>query len=739
MKQVGDRIELKNSGYFKQLLAALLIFGQITAIGPVDGMEIKKVDTAKLPDDGGEKYNRLIFEKSPYLLQHAENPIDWYPWGEEAFARAVRENKPIFLSIGYSTCHWCHVMAGEAFTSAEVAEIINRHFIAIKVDREERPDIDAIYMKVCQILTGRGGWPLTVFLTPDRQPFFAGTYFPVESAYGRPGLVDVLESTVELWKSDRAKIAGNAAKITALINNERSVERDVDKIDAEILGKLFKQLAGQYDQQYGGFGESPKFPSPHQLMFLLRYWQRSGDQAALEMVKKTLTAFRFGGIYDQLGGGFHRYSTDRKFLVPHFEKMLYDQALLAIAYLETYQATGEELFAETAREIFKYVARDLTAPAGGFYSAEDADSEGVEGKFYLWSSAEIDAILGPEQGREFRRVFQVSGDGNYFDELTGRNTGLNILHLREDKTGLLKKEKQLLFEKRQKRIRPFRDDKIITSWNGLMIAALAMGADVLADKKYLEAAERAAGFVLDKLRDDKGRLLRRYRDGEAALPAYLDDYAFLVYGLIQLYEASFKPSYLALAVELNNQMIEIFRDGDHAILNFSGQGNEELLAVNQDLYDGALPAGNSVALINILKLARITDDRQLQTRAEKMAGAIMAEAEGYLPGYTMFMNGVDFMIGPTGEIVIAGEPDSEATRAMKRVISRTFSPNKVLLLHPPGPAGKAIEKIAPYSKYQQMIEERTTVYLCRDYSCEAPVGEPEKFRELLKDFPGYAR
>ena len=730
-----------NKGFlsFKKLLTGLLVVGQIVTAGPVSGMDISKIDLGRIPPDGGEKYNRLIFEKSPYLLQHADNPVDWYPWGEEAFARARRENKPIFLSIGYSTCHWCHVMAHESFVSLRVAEILNRDFISIKVDREERPDIDSIYMKVAQIIGGRGGWPLTVFMTPDRKPFFAGTYFPLESGYGRPGLLDILGSTIELWQKDRDRLLGSAEKITGLIN-QTAAKKAPARLDESILAKAYQQFTTTYDSEYGGFGKAPKFPSPHQLMFLLRYWQRTGEENALAMVKKTLIALRRGGIYDQLGGGFHRYSTDREFLVPHFEKMLYDQALLAIAYLETYQATGEVFFADTAREIFSYVLRDMTAPGGAFYSAEDADSEGVEGKFYLWSAAEIISLLGAAAGAEFNQVFGVKKAGNYHDEVTGSQTGLNILHLQE--AGFpdsLAKARQLLFAKRAERIHPFKDDKILTSWNGLMIAALAMGSRVLGDASYLAAAEKAADFVIKELRDDQGRLLRRYRDGEAALPAYLDDYAFLVYGLMNLYEADFNDDYLLLASELTDDMADLFWDAEHQVFNFSGSGNEVLLGAIRDFYDGAIPAGNSVALLNMLKLSKITGQTKLREMADKMSRKIMVEAAEYPSGYAMFLTAVDYLLGPAGEIVIAGKPDSAASLAVLKLINRSFAPNKVVVLNRPGRAGLKIEKIAGYTKFQKMVDGKTTVYLCRDYSCEKPIVDLDELAQVINDFPGPAR
>jgi hypothetical protein len=698
-------------------------------------MDISKIDLGKIPPDGGAKYNRLIFEKSPYLLQHAENPVDWYPWGEEAFARARRENKPIFLSIGYSTCHWCHVMAHESFASLRVGEVLNHHFISIKVDREERPDIDGVYMQVAQIISGSGGWPLTVFMTPERKPFFAGTYFPVESRYGRPGLLDLLESTIELWQNDQERLAGSATKITDLLN-EKAGQKVAGKPDESILTKTYQQFTKIYDSDFGGFGQAPKFPSPHQLFFLLRYWQRSGEEKALAMVIKTLIALRKGGIYDQLGWGVHRYSTDREFLVPHFEKMLYDQALLAMAYLETYQATGEEFFAATAREIFSYVLRDLTAPTGAFYCAEDADSEGVEGKFYLWSTTEITALLGTEAGARFCTAFGVNPEGNYHDEVTGQRTGLNILHLQEPGlTAALEKSRQQLFAKRAARSHPFKDDKILTAWNGLMIAALAMGGKILAEESYLLAAQKAADFVRNELRDEQGRLLRRYRDGEAVLPAYLDDYAFLVYGLMHLYEATFTDEHLQLAVKLNEVMIGLFWDAQHEVFNFSGRDNEVLPGTIRDFYDGAIPAGNSVAFLNLLKLSKITGSLELREMAEKMSRKIMAEVGEHPSGYTMFLTGIDFMLGPTGEIVIAAEPGSPDIAAARKIIYKKFSPNQLVLLHRIDSEGNALGKLAGHTSCMKMIDGKTSFYLCRDYACSQPLTNLTELEGAMKEFP----
>jgi uncharacterized protein YyaL (SSP411 family) len=676
--------------------------------------------------------NRLIGEKSPYLLLHASNPVDWFPWGEEAFVKAKREDKPVFLSVGYATCHWCHVMERESFVDEEIARILNRDFVSVKVDREERPDIDQIYMAACQLMTGRGGWPLTVLMTPDREPFFAATYLPKTARFGQPGLGDLLEQVSALWKTDRRKVLDSAGEISGAL--ERNSRKQGGAVPGEsILEKAYGEIAAGFDEEHGGFGRAPKFPVPHMLQFLLRYGLRRADSGAHAMVRRTLTAFRRGGIYDQLGFGFHRYSTDRAFLLPHFEKMLYDQALLSLAFLEAYEATGESLFAETAREIFTYVARDMTSSDGGFFSAEDADSEGEEGKFYVWSHDEILRIPGKEGGEALAGIFNAKPAGNFNDEASGEPMSVNILHLTEDPPddAAFRKGRDLLFQEREERVRPLKDDKVLTSWNGLMIAALARGGAVLGEDSHIRAAGRAARFVLEVMSDERGRLWRRYREGEAALPGFLSDYAFFVHGLIELYQATFTPRWLAEAVRLNREMIDLFGDGEGGGLFFSGKENERLLTGVKETYDGALPSGNSVALLNFLRLGRLTGDREMDRRAEELVRAFAGEIEESPAGHTMMLTALDFTYGPTKELVIVGPPEDRAVKLMIEEARRGFRPNLVVLLRPPGAAGKEIVRLAPYTGAMKMEGGRPTAYLCENFACREPITDLEELRRAL--------
>jgi len=670
--------------------------------------------------------NKLINEKSPYLLQHAYNPVDWYPWGPEAFSRAVSEDKPIFLSIGYSTCHWCHVMEKESFEDKEIASILNKHFIAIKVDREERPDIDSIYMTVCQTLTGHGGWPLTVFLTPDKKPFFAGTYFPKEDRMGMTGLKSLLNKIAELWKNRRDELISSSDRITNLFNKSHDIQEE--DITEDLIHDAFTEFKYSFDSIYGGFGSAPKFPTPHNLYFLLRYWHVTGEEYALEMVEKTLDSMYRGGIFDHIGFGFSRYSTDSRWLVPHFEKMLYDNALLAIAYIETYQATGKKAFADTAHKIFTYVLRDMTSPEGAFYSAEDADSEGVEGKFYLWTPSEVKDILGEENGSRFCRYYDITERGNF----EGKNI-LNLISMdipNED-MNFIEECRNKLFRHREKRIHPHKDDKILTAWNGLMIAALSIGGRVLGEEKYTAAAEKALQFILQKLvRTSDGRLLARYRDGEAAFPAYLDDYAFLVWALIELYSTTFKPEYLEKALQFNDHMIELFLDNDHGGLYLYGNDSEQLIARPKEVYDGAMPSGNSVATMNFLRLSKLTGQSKLEELADRQFKAFSSSLTTNPMGHAFLLCAFLFVHSSSKEVVISGaDSHDEEILSMISVLRNKFNPFTTVLLSTNDL--RDITKIAPFAKEYEKADNRAAAYLCENFSCQAPVYDSESLSKML--------
>ncbi|MCP4403966.1 MAG: thioredoxin domain-containing protein [bacterium] len=698
-----------------------------------------------------QERNRLQYEKSPYLLQHADNPVDWYPWGDEAFDKAKRENKLIFLSIGYSTCHWCHVMEHESFEDPQVAALMNEVFVSIKVDREERPDIDSIYMTICQLLTGSGGWPLNVFLTPDKQPFFAGTYFPKTSRFGRVGMLEMIPQIQDLWRTQPDKVIETSDQVLAALqryNAAMSVRQSASPTnEAGLLQQAYEELAQRFDPEYGGFSEAPKFPSPHTLLFLLRYWKRSQDDTVLAMVEKTLRAMRLGGIYDHIGFGFHRYSTDRRWLLPHFEKMLYDQALLALAYIEAYQATGSTDFRQTAGEIFQYVLRDMSAPEGGFYSAEDADSEGVEGKFYLWSAAELRELLSEEDAELLLELYHVEESGNFQDQAGGTKTGENILHLQTslseiaERKGLteealrerLETIRQQLFDVRENRIHPYKDDKILSDWNGLMIAALAKGAQALDEPQYLEAAEKAAGFLLEKMQTPSGRLLHRYRDGEAAIAAHLDDYAFLTWGLIELYEASFDVSYLEQALRLHKELQLHFRDEEAGAFYFTADDAEKLLLREKVIYDGALPSGNSVAMLNGIRLGRLSGDPELEAQAEQVFKTFSSVVEQNPAIHSFLLLGVDFGLGPSHEVVIVGEAEDEGTQQMLRSLRGVFAPNKVVLFRPANEEQPKIITLAKYAAPYVRLDGKATAYVCQNFICSLPTNDIGRMLKLLEE------
>jgi uncharacterized protein YyaL (SSP411 family) len=688
--------------------------------------------------------NHLINETSPYLLQHAHNPVDWYPWGPEAFKRAQRENKPIFLSIGYSTCHWCHVMAHESFENPEVARLMNEAFVSIKVDREERPDIDNVYMSACQVMTGSGGWPLSIIMTPDKKPFFAATYIPREGRFGLIGMMELIPHIRELWTTRRGEALSLSNKIATVLQ-QTSQDTPGEELDEATLELTYEQLAERFDKQHSGFSSAPKFPTPHNILFLLRYWKRSGNKAALDMVEKTLQAMRLGGIYDHVGFGFHRYSTDSQWLVPHFEKMVYDQAMLAMAYTEAYQATEKEDYGKTAREIFTYVLRDMTAPEGGGCSAEDADSEGEEGKFYLWTQEEVQQALGNEEADFIAKVFNIEKDGNFVEQATGKKSGVNILHLRktlgelasglnlsqQDLQAHLELIRQKLFAYRQKRAHPMKDDKILTDWNGLMIAALAKGAQVFDEPEYAEAACRAADFILGNMRKPDGRLLHRYRDGQAGVQANLDDYAFLVWGLIELYETVFDARHLEVAVELTGDMVRHFWDEDGGGLYLTPDDGESLLVRKKEIYDGAIPSGNSVAMLNLLRLGRMTAASDLEEKAARIGSAFSGSVRKLPSAHTQLMVALDFGIGPCYEVVIAGKAQSEDTKVMIKALRTRFLPNKVVLLNPVERELPEIATLAEFTNNQRSIDGRATAYVCMNYNCKLPTTDINKMLQLL--------
>jgi len=590
--------------------------------------------------------NRLISEKSPYLLQHAFNPVDWYPWGQDAFDKAKRDNKPVFLSIGYSTCHWCHVMEQESFEDEEVAGLMNKAFISIKVDREERPDIDNVYMTICQLMAGNGGWPLTIIMTPDKKPFFAGTYFPKKTSFGRIGMVDLITRVTTMWKTDRPKLIQHSEEITVQLRQE-SAPAKPEEPEESVLHDALEQLKDQFDHTNGGFTQAPKFPAPHILLFLLRYAGPTDNQDALQMVTRTLDAMRNGGIYDHIGFGFHRYSTDARWLVPHFEKMLYDQALLCMAYTEAYQTTGNADYRKTAEDIFAYIIRDMTSPEGGFYSAEDADSEGEEGRFYVWTHSEINKALNPDDAELICSLFNVRKEGNFAESAADEPTGTNILHRKKEShekelsgTDIkTRTEKALaqLFAVRDLRIHPDKDDKILTDWNGLMITAFARAAQVFQRPEYADNAAKAADFILARLCTEDGRLLHRYRVGDASLPAHADDYAFFISGLIELYLAAHEPRYLEEALRLNGVFIRHFWDSNNGGFFFTADDGEELLVRRKEIYDGAIPSGNSMALFNLLRLARITGDPDIDGMAARAARSFYAVVRQAPTAYTYFL------------------------------------------------------------------------------------------------------
>ncbi len=673
--------------------------------------------------------NRLANEKSPYLLQHKNNPVNWYPWGNEAFEKAKQEDKPIFLSIGYSTCHWCHVMERESFEDEEVAEVLNQNYIAIKVDREERPDIDSIYTTFCQALTGQGGWPLTIFMTSDKRPFYAGTYFPKKSKYGRPGLIEILERISKAWKNNRDEFIKSSEEIQEAVEKSY-LTHSKDILDKKVLDKAFKNFSYLFDSIYGGFGDAPKFPTPHNLLFLLRYWKSTGNDDALYIVEKTLESMYKGGIFDHIGFGFARYSVDEKWLVPHFEKMLYDNALLAIAYTEAFQATGKKFYKEIAEKIFTYILRDMTSSEGGFYSAEDADSEGEEGKFYVWEVKEIERILGEKDSRIFCDNYNIVPAGNFEGKNIPNLIGKDLLEIKNniDLKNELDKMRIKLFEYREERVHPHKDDKILTSWNGLMIAALSYAGRVFDNKEYIDAAKNSIDFIFEKLINQEGRLLARYRDGESAYPAYLDDYAFLVWGIIELYQATFEVQYLKEAIDLNSHMISLFWDENNGGLYLYGKDSEQLIARPKEVYDGAIPSGNSVAALNMLRLSKITGNEELESKANQIFHTFGGNVKENPNSYSSLMMAFLYANTATKEIVISGRKEDAGTQSMLSNYNKHFLPFSSIMLNE---GEEELYKIAPFTQNQKMIDNKATAYVCENFACHEPITNNEKLSEVL--------
>jgi len=692
--------------------------------------------------------NRLAAEKSPYLLQHAGNPVDWYPWGDEAFARARAEDRPVFLSVGYATCHWCHVMERESFEDPEVAELLNRAFVCVKVDREERPDVDQVYMTVCQMLTGSGGWPLTVIMTPDRRPFFAATYLPKRSAWGRVGLTDLVPRVEAAWAGRRGELVAGAEEIVAHLRASVGATTGSPEVHPAVVERGVRELAGRFDADHGGFGSAPKFPAAHQLLLLLGQWRRSGDGRLLDMVERTLAAMRRGGIFDQVGFGFHRYSTDREWLVPHFEKMLYDQAMLTLACTEAWRATGRAEHERTVRQVVAYVERDLTSPAGAFYSAEDADSEGEEGKFYLWTIDEVRRLLGPDLSPPIEALWNLRTEGNFHDEASGRRTGANIPHRQEPlvdacrRLGLdsdrVEQARRRLLSARSRRVRPLLDDKVLADWNGLMAAAMARAGRVLDEPGWVAAAERAVEFVLSAVRDANGRLLHRWREGDAAVPAFLDDHAFLTWALLELYDATFEPRHLERALTLSGEALARFWDDAGGGFFLTPADGEELLVRPKEAHDGAIPSGNSVTMGNLLRLAGLTGRADLAARAHGLAAAFARDLERLPSAHAHMLEALALASGPHVGVVVAGGPSSPDTARLVEVVRTEAPPGTALVLVPPGEAGEAVRRLVPFAAACAPVDGQAAAYLCRDFACQLPVTDPEQLAEMLQTPPDRA-
>lgn len=686
-----------------------------------------------LPPDGGPDFNRLVFELSPYLLQHARNPVDWHPWGDEAFEKARKEDKMVFLSIGYSTCHWCHVMEHESFEDADVAQLMNDNFVCIKVDREERPDVDALYMSVTQAMTGSGGWPMTVVMTAEKKPFFSGTYFPKQGRFGRPGMMELIPQLQNVWKEKRPDVLDYANSLTTELQKMAHTPAG-DMPAPETLSHAFNELSASFDESRAGFRAQRKFPLPHNLIFLLRYYHRTQNPRALHMVERTLEAMRLGGIWDHIGYGTHRYSTDPDWLLPHFEKMLYDQALLAMAHTEAWQVTGKPFYKQCAMEIFTYVLRDMTSPEGGFFSAEDADSEGEEGLFYTWTSDEISEVLTPQDATLFRALMNFEPDGNFSDESTGHRSQRNIPHLSSRLEDLAQRYQMTpdslqtqwnnwrdqLFRHREKRIHPLKDDKILTDWNGLMIAAMAKAGVAFQDPALIDSSRKAAQFALDHLRNPDGSLLKRFRLGEAGLQAHLEDYAFLLWGFIELHQATQDVAWLEHGIFLADYLLNHFQDKVHQGFYLTSAQSKDLISRPKEIYDGAIPSGNSAAALALVRLAKLTGQERFEEAAAGVFKAFAATIPRGPSNYCLLMTALDVATRNGQEyVIVTGGNESEAM-VWTKTLTQRYAPDAVVLLKTQSNA-LTLDRLAPFSQAYSAIDKKTTLYQCSNHTCQQPV------------------
>lgn len=726
------------------ILSMIIMIGMVSWSPSLDAKENKHA-------------NRLGLEKSPYLLQHADNPVDWYPWGQEAFDKAKSEDKPVFLSIGYSTCHWCHVMEEESFENTEIARFLNENFVSIKVDREERPDIDNIYMAAVLAMTGQGGWPMSVFLTPDGTPFYGGTYFPPKEKWGQPGFINVLASIDNAWRKKRKDVLKSseslveAIKARQLSYNPETIEADI--FSPEIIKRAYEYEEGQFDAVYGGFGTAPKFPMAFSQSLILRHWLRSGDSKALQIVEKTLRGISYGGIYDQLGGGVHRYSTDKQWRIPHFEKMLYDQAIITKAYIEAYQSSGKEEYSGMARDIFEFVLKDMTGKDGGFYSAFDADSyekhddhaHKKEGAYYLWKYDEIISILGQEYGEVFIYHFGIRQKGNAISDPQNEFTDKNVLYVaytikecakrfnkdeREIKR-MIDESKAKLLKEQGKRPKPHLDDKVLVDWNGLMISSFAVGGMVLREPKYINAAKKSADFILANMVSPDGRLLHRWREGEAGIDAMIDDYAFFVHGLIDLYEATFEIKYLESAVNLTDKMIDLFWDDNQGGFFSTARDNQGLFIRQREIYDGAIPSGNSVAALNLARLVKFTAKNNYSDKLEELFRSFSRNIIPMPAGHLQILIALDFILGPSKEIVIAEGSTGMKAREVLDSINMKFIPRKVVILRSKDMSDKKLYEIIPFIESQAPIDSKTAVYICENYTCDLPITDISSLTKKL--------